>query len=506
MTEHIIRTGKDGVLESPSPSALDDMVRAAVRTGRIVIYFHGGLVPEAAGSATAERLETEFTRIGAYPLFFVWRSGWLEIVRNNLFEIAKEDLFERLLRRVVSWAVGKARVPEGGRGAALPTEHEVREELAQRRRLEAPEEGAEPFEAEPTDHAAPLTKADEDAFLRDIRIDTELNRALAGALASRNIEMNQPGSRGVPDVPPQPTRMDVGVLDEIGEGVAGGGARGDLSIVALGRKAFQVLGAVVSRFRDGTDSGVYPTVVDELLRAFYVGEVGGALWHAMKKETDDTFQPDGERGGRLLLDALAKHLPDDGSVKITLIGHSTGAVFIDNLLRDVARRREADRPLPESVRFQVILLAPAATTTHFAETLVMAEPMVERLRVFTMHDSKERADRVAGAFYPRSLLYLVSGALERDGDDRSALVPLIGLSRYLDKEDLENVKRVLASPLKASAKLAEVRTYLAVKDRVVLSPSGDDALPGFRAAALSHGAFDNDPLVIESVTRMVQDG
>lgn len=500
MGEHIIRTGSDGELKSPTPEGIDEMVRNAVATGRIVVYFHGGLVNEAAGTKTAQRLTTAFTDIDAYPIFFVWQSGALEIIRNNLFEIAKEDLFERLLRRVVSWAVGKARVTDGGRGVALPTEHAVRDELAKRRRMEAPETGAEPFEAESTDHAAPLTDDDEAAFTRDIQTDADLTRALAGAFAARNLEMNQPGSRGVPDVPPMPTRMDAAVLEEIGEGAKADGARGDLSILALARKAFQVLRAVIARFRNDTDSGVYPTVVDELLRAFYVADVGGALWHAMKRETVDTFQSSGDRGGRLFLDALARHLPDDGSVKITLIGHSTGAVFIDHLLRDVARRRsEGESPLPESTKFQVVLLAPAATTLHFAETIALAEPMVERLRVFTMADEIEQADRVAGAIYPRSLLYLISGALERDGD-KSALVPLIGLSRYLAKD----LKRVLDSPLGASAKLKEIRTYLAVQDRVVLSPSQDAALPGFRAAARSHGAFDNDTLVIESVTHLVR--
>ncbi len=505
MAEHIIRTGKDGELESPTAAEVDEMVREAVATGRIVVYFHGGLVPEAAGTATAKRLGTEFTDLGAYPIFFVWRSGWLEIIRNNLVEIAKEDLFERLLRRVLSWAVGKARAPEGGRGRALPTEAELREQLAQRRRMDEPEAGEEPFADESTEQTGELTREDEDAFERDILIDTELKRALEGAFAARDKPMNREGSRGVPNVPPKPTRMDDDVLDEIGDGVAAGGARGDLSILALARKAFQVVKAVVGRFRNGTDSGIYPTVVDELLRAFYVGEVGGALWHAMKKETEDTFASAGDRGGRLFLDALAAHLPDDGSVKISLVGHSTGAVFIDNLLREVVRRRrEGETPLPEATRFQVVLLAPAATTTHFAETIALAEPLVERLRIFTMDDTSERADRVAGAIYPRSLLYLVSGALERDGDDKSALVPLIGLSRYLAATEDDDLARVLASPLTASAKLQEVRTYLAVKDRVVLSPSKDDALPGFRAKALSHGAFDNEPTVIASVAEMIR--
>ncbi|SFR71296.1 hypothetical protein SAMN05428970_1157 [Agromyces sp. CF514] len=505
MGEHVIRTTGDGELKSPTVEGVDQIVQDAVAAGSIVIYFHGGLVTEKSGVEIAERLGKEFTGAGAYPIHIVWQSGWYEVIRNNLFEIAKEELFDRLLKRVVSWAVGKARVTDGGRGVALPPEQSVQDELARRKRKDDPEAGAEPFADEPTEHAAPLTAEDEDAFVRDIQTDQDLNRALAGALAASNVAMNQEGSRGVPDVPPEPTRMDPAVLAEIGEGIGPDGARGGLSIVAFAKKAFQVLTAVVGRFRDGTDSGMYPTVVDELLRAFYIGDAGGALWDAMKQETADTFAADGNRGGRLLLDALSRELPADGSVKITLIGHSTGAVFIDNLLREVVRRREkGDSPLPEKTRFQVLLLAPASTTTHFAETLAIARPLIDRFRVFTMDDEHERADRVAGAVYPRSLLYLVSGALERDSKEASAMVPVLGMARYFDSKSA-GLKKLVGSPLGTSAKLKAVGEYLAQQDFVVLSPSADGAKDGFRTGATSHGSFDNEPLVVASVVHLIRD-
>jgi hypothetical protein len=97
------------------------------------------------------------------------------------------------------------------------------------------------------------------------------------------------------------------------------------------------------------------------------------------------------------------------------------------------------------------------------------------------------------------LLYLVSGALERDGD-RSALTPLVGLSRYLGT----GLDRYAGSKAGKAADLAAWRKYFAETDRLVLSPTKDDAPEGMRAGARSHGAFDDDPLVRESLQHMIR--
>jgi hypothetical protein len=292
--------------------------------------------------------------------------------------------------------------------------------------------------------------------------------------------------------------MDTDVLAEIAEGNVEG-SRGLVTTAALAKKALVVLRAVLGRYRDGTDSGIYCTVVDEILRAFYVADVGAAEWAAMKKETLDSFG-DGDRGARLVMEALSKGLADKPDTTVTLVGHSTGAVFIDNLLSDVvAKTADGSCPWPPARRFQIALLAPAATTLHFVTATGPAKDLVGRTRMFTMKPEAESQDRVAGAAYPRSLLYLVSGVLERDGT-ASAVAPLVGLSRFLDKD----LDAYTASKAGKAAQVAAWREFFSDPDRLVLSPTQPDAAEGHRASAISHGSFDDDPLVRESLQHMIR--
>jgi len=507
--DHVISTGGDGRLDGMTAADVERIVAGALQSDRLVFHFHGGLVSRAKGEEVAALLTPVYQDAGAYPLFFVWQSGAIEIIRHNLGEIARDELFERLLRRVLSWAVGKVRDVEGGRpgvSVSLPNEDEVRRELAARKRQTDPDAGTEPYRDLAPRAGTTLTRDEEEQFLADVEQDPDVEQALYGALADRNLEATGiAGARGVPDVQPMKTRMDAAVLEEISQGDVEG-ARGLVSTLALARKALQVLRAVLGRYDLGTDHGVYPTVVEELLRVFYLANVGGAEWQAMKKETADTFGTDDERGGRLVLDALAAGLPSDGSKPITLVGHSTGAVFIDNLLAEVVRRADAgERPLPEAQRFQVCFLAPAATTVHFADAIGVppawsGRERIGRFRMFTMTDHAEQADRLVGAIYPRSLLYLVSGLLERDARSSSAWEPVVGLSRYLDGDP----QKLLASEAGRAARIVDTRDYLAGPGAVVLSPTAADAPVGFRSGATSHGDFDNDPLVHESLVELIR--
>jgi hypothetical protein len=516
---HVISTGADGRLVGMTSDDVTALMSRALRSDRIVMHFHGGLVGEARGMQIAQDLLPVYTGAGAYPVFFVWQAGALEIVRNNLFEIAREELFERLIRRVLSWAVGKVRgAQEGSRGAPIqrPKQQELDEQLGARKRLTDPDLGSEPFtdehvtppafehelvgaEGEPLD----LTPAEEQQFLIEVGTDAELQQQVAGVVAHRQMEWTGlEGARGVPGAEPVPSMIDEAVLAQIAEGTDDEGARGLVSTTVLAKKALQVLRAVLLRYRTQTDSGVYPTVIEEILRAFYLANVGGALWNAMKKETLDTFAAGHtDRGGGLVLDQLAAAYTRGATVKTTLVGHSTGAVFIDNLLTSAARcDQDGTRPWAASAQFQVCYLAPACTTQHFAQTLDAAGPLIGRFRMFTMTDDAERADRLAGAVYPRSLLYLVCGLLERERG-ASAVAPVLGLSRYLAMQGLE---RLLASELAATARLDTVRNYSGEAGQVVLSPTASDALEGARSSAISHGAFDDDELIRGSLAKLIR--
>jgi len=179
------------------------------------------------------------------------------------------------------------------------------------------------------------------------------------------------------------------------------------------------------------------------------------------------------------------------------VGHSTGGVFIDHLLTTVKSELGSD----SKFRADIAFLAPACTTRDFADMLDQSEDLIRTFRLFTMTDTAECADHLAKQAYPRSLLYLVAGVLERE-DDNSAYTPLVGLARYLAPED--TLPRLLVSSRAQRARLARVRSFFEQPDRVVLSPSESDAPAGRQAAALKHGDFDDDPMVLQSVATIMK--
>ena len=498
--EHCIYTGRNGRLDGTTREQVAAMVAAATEEPqdgsppRVVIHLHGGLVSRKSGEETAERLTPVYTSAGATPIFMVWESGAGETLLHNLDEIFAEDLFKSLLRRLLQFTVGKVWQEDGQRAAGVvptPKLLDVEAELARR------STGGEPYaEEDATSSVDELVDSEEAQFTLLVQADPDGRAAVEQVVAGRHPEEAETdeGSRGVVVRRRASTAslIDPDVLEKLDPGAAVAGERGLVTTVALARKAARALARVISRFAHHDDHGIYPTVVEELLREFYLANAGGALWAAMKKETGDTFEDDG--GGRLLLDELGRALAAGSRPEITLVGHSTGAVYIDNLLDEVLRgRQEGYRPWPDDVRFRVVLLAPAATYGHFQAALGRTEELISHFRMFTMADAAERADHLLGPLYPRSLLYLVSGLVERGDDGQSALVPVLGLSRYRD---------AVYADRKA---LAVGRAWL-LDDRVVLSPSGADAPEGRRAAALKHGDFDNDSLVLESVVHLVRGG
>jgi hypothetical protein len=505
LSAHLIKTGADGRLKSMSPATVIQAVDAAVAHGNLVLHFHGGLVKEAAGEQIARALLPVYADAGAYPLFFVWRSGLVEVLSGNLREIIREELFDRVMRRVLRWTVGKVRQEEaGGRAvsslsATLPDQDEMLAEIGLRGT------GAEPFaDVQPPAGADDfgLSPDEQTAFEREMAADPAVSTALAGALRAAGLTTwgaAAGGREAVPELPPKLSHMDREVLAEIASGEEAG-ARGLISTAVLARKAARALGRVLARYRDQTEHGAYPTVLEEVLREFYVSRPGVVVWEAMKKETADTFTAGtGERGGRLVLDRLAERLQAGARPRLTMVGHSTGAVFINNLLADMA----AGGLWPTDIKVQVSYLAPACTCVAFADMLDVGRRLIERFRMFTMTDQAERGDHLLGALYPRSLLYLVSGALERDGD-KAAHVPILGLSRYLGPA--RQSTRLLASDVAKHARLDLVRSFLAQPDRVVLSPTGAGAPSGQRAGARTHGSFDDDDLVRQSLAAMIRDG
>lgn len=205
---------------------------------------------------------------------------------------------------------------------------------------------------------------------------------------------------------------------------------------------------------------------------------GGTIWGGMKYSAERSVGRDG--GARHVAQRLAEFSRAQGaSVELHAVGHSAGSIFHSHFL-PVARELGAPG-------FRTLhLLAPAIRTEAFRERLgpLVGEGRgIDHLTMFTMRRDFEEADH-CGRIYRKSLLCLVSGALEpRRGQ------PLLGLE----------------SSVRADAELQRLFGLgggSGAPGEVVWSRT--EAERGRSASrATTHGGFDNDPATMESVLRRV---
>ncbi|MCV0394777.1 MAG: C1 family peptidase [Rhizobiaceae bacterium] len=199
---------------------------------------------------------------------------------------------------------------------------------------------------------------------------------------------------------------------------------------------------------------------------------GKALWDEMKENaTRSTTLLGG--AARLTADHLAQARASGAIDEIHLVGHSAGAVFLAPF---------AKRLVDSGARIASLsLLAPACTLDLFEEVY---RPLIEgrgigAFNLFTLDDAAERDDDCAN-IYNKSLLYLVSHALERDARIAGLFgrrgTPLLGLQKD-------------AASIPAAFWRAKSRTW--------------HVAPGNASRAVRHGEFDDDRQTWTTVRRAI---
>lgn len=497
MPPHVVHLA-NGRLAADTPP---DHVRALVAEAmampepHLVLHFHGGLVDHATGLKTAERLRDVYRDAGAYPVFFVWEAGLLETVGNNLAAVARERLFRVVWKRVAAIVRRKFAQSGGQRSAGvLPrvdtTDADRALDEALDRALEA-DPGAAPdlvLDAPaPEAPPAPLTDFErlslENELLADPAVFLEVQAVSNGLRSPDEIAADRAARSGGPVRASTATLMDPDVLDELVERPEPG-ARGLLSTAKFVKAIVTVAARAIRRYADGRDHGFHATVVEEILRAFYLANVGGLIWKTMKQDTWDAFGDDADaHGGTVFLHALRDAVEAGGAPRVTLVGHSTGAVYIAAFIE------AADAILPPEVTFEVVWLAPAATF-DVAARMLQKSHRVSDLRMFTMDDDHERRDRLVPVLYPHSLLYFVSGVVEPEAD-----TPIVGMHRYYDAD------RYPAADYPA---IETVRAFMRTPHRTIWGAV--DAGLGLSTSALRHGDFDNDDATLRSLAHALQHG
>jgi hypothetical protein len=452
-------------LPAGSSAELDGLFQAAQASPaakNLVIHFHGGLVGEAAALQSAGQvLAPAFTQAGAIPMFVIWHSDLLTTLTRRLTAILQTKAFWRLVRRSTQFAAGAYFGESGGKG-----DDEL--DLPSLRDVPDSPEGLEQFwrqreEKGPPNPVEELSKAQQDQVRREL----EKDRALQGELQEEL------------DAPTAPL-FSRDVLEKLAaDGAEAGDKVGPLTLMAIGWKGVEFLHALISRRRSGRHHGWHDTIVQEVLRGCYLDNVGTAVWEAIKRDAVDAFAGDpAVHGGTALIEQLRRAWQPD--LRVTLTGHSTGAIFIGRFLEAV------DRVLPADARFDVVLLAPACTFQFLLERLAILQRRVRDLRLFGLRDERESSYWEVPLLSRGSLLYIVSGLLESEAD-----MPILGMQRYYSRR-----------PPYDTAALAAVGDYLAGKTVWAEADDGD----GRRSSARTHGGMVEEPRTLASLQRILRRG
>ncbi len=204
------------------------------------------------------------------------------------------------------------------------------------------------------------------------------------------------------------------------------------------------------------------------------------IWSEMKENAELAFGSG--RGGDLLITALQRLAGTWGDdFELHLVGHSAGAIILGHMLGALAARGMIGR-----IR-SMHLFAPACSVQFANRHYMPHAELMQRLYLHILSDRVERNDTVASV-YRKSLLYLVSNALEMD-----LRTPILGLENVF-KPDYKGWDGTSSTgdTLRAWQQAAHgAGLHRGGRTRVLDHDTVPTALPDRRIQA-SHGSFDND--------------
>ncbi len=470
--DHLIMLREGQMVQGSSQQETRRILKLAAADSKkhLAIFFHGGLVSEKGGLETMEKLIGPYSD-NSYPLFFIWHSGWNEVLINALPKIVDNAVGYQQLMQYLKQMVAKKL------GAELGTK-------SLEDRMPPLAIALEVVAAADSAGQKPQTKLnaeDEREFVDALAGDAKLQQLF-------NAPVQYDGNRGIAEtVRTTDPFMDPQLLSrasttEEEEGLKSFGPVQFLSPAFLGQ-AVKVLRKIFIRFATGRDHGIHLTISEEILRAFYVGAIGKGLWDQMKEETQAAFGDDPATfGGTALLQEI-KALGPETFDRITLLGHSAGSIYIFRLLE------AAHRQMP-GAKFDVVFFAPAATCDLAAQQFERRPDQINRIRTFTMKDPLEQANSifdnladVLRPIYPSSLLYAISGLLEEMADE-----PILGMARFIESSRFRN----LDSSVELCAK------PLVDGNCSVFSKTAPQSPAGRGSQASTHGGFPTEPETLDS--------
>jgi hypothetical protein len=204
----------------------------------------------------------------------------------------------------------------------------------------------------------------------------------------------------------------------------------------------------------------------------------------MKADIDLAFAPAPRAGGTVFLEKLKKAWTELPNLRVTLIGHSAGAIYVQRFIEAL------DASFGPQQAVEVITLAAAISFERMVQGLSALQRRLSAVRVFGLSDRREGGYWEVPFIYNKSLLYIVSSLCEGDPE---ADKPLLGMRRYWS-----GLKPYNQHDIKVITKFIESRR--------VWSPTSKTAKPGYRSNATRHGTFPEDDETNESVCYALKKG
>lgn len=433
----------------------------------ITIHFHGGLVSEAKGVEVAEMMAPVYAAADSYPVAFVWETGLVETFRDNLLKIHETKLFQKLL----VWVAKRVAQRFGGlnaKGVGEPiTNAEIAAELKKLKPF-ADYDDAEPAKGAAQRGDIGVTEDDLDVVLEELEAEFE-----------EDIDADD--------------EIEALIKEREGQSPADASEKGLWSSLKFAKQLAKIAYRVIKRHLRDRDHGLHCTVVEEVLREYYLADLGAWVWGNMKSKADSMWNDNtGLSGeelhvGRTFLDALHAHQQANPNFTVNLVGHSAGTIVICHMLRTIAAH------YPGLTIDDVHFLAAAARTDLAVAEVARHNDRYKRFRFFTMADQFEQDDVLFPYAYSRSLLYFISGVLEPDEVD----IPIAGMMRHASKQ-----------PPFDTGVAREWADFISADNRAVYSDTTEidpTAPPGRRCTARKHGDFDNDVAMQQSLTHILSD-
>lgn len=477
-------------------AAFENLAEEAHKNKSLVIHFHGGLVSRKKAEARIEGTDEKgpglmeiFDTPNSYPFFVLWDSGVIDLLRNNFEEISKEELFKKIVGRVIQFVQAKMGQGEGEKGEYLElgSMRDISKELRKTDAGEVPFSELEAKADEVSDLAEVELKQFEESLEADAALKMEFEKVARNLLTDENINHTELAEKGRL-VTADGTLLSPEKVLEIRDDKGEEGEKGLITSAKLIKAAVVVLKNVVARFIGKTHHGVYTTVVEEVMREFYVANAGKFVWNMMKKDVDDAFGDDEKAfGGTALMAAIKKMRETGDQRRIILVGHNSGANFVAQMLK-----KADELELPEDVQFDVIFLGASMTMKDFAEILKVHKNRIANFRQFGLGDFAESNDKALSYLYPRSVLYLISGLLEDKADE-----PLVGMERYYRGTD--PYMRSKNESLKVVGDFTD-----AVENSLIWSTA--DGGDGLNTDANAHDELYAGETTLQSVRHLVEKG